>query len=98
MARARNHHGGSSWTVLRAHSREVLYSEAIQEFSEAAGLVDVRPRKLSLRFTNDGGGVRKLDRWLVRVSHDDRLPHPYMGWGVALSLFIVADISVFIAV
>jgi hypothetical protein len=86
------------WTVLRAHAREVLYSETIQARSTEFGLIDVRPGELPLRLTQDGGTVRKLDRWLIRIAHQDHWPIPYMGWALALFLFIVADLAVFLAV
>jgi hypothetical protein len=85
------------WTLLRAHSREVLYSETIQLRSRELGLVDVRPGELP-RLTKDGGMARKLDHWLVRIAHQERWPIPYMGWALALLLFVAADLVVFLAV
>lgn len=86
------------WTVFRAHSREVLYSEAIRTHSEALDLVDVRPRSLPLDLTQEGGEWRKLDHWVIRAAHNDRWPSPYLGWALALMLFVIADVAVFCAV
>lgn len=54
------------WTVLRGHAREVLYSETIHALSRKLGLDDVRPGNQEL--TREGGAVRKLDHWLVRIA------------------------------
>lgn len=85
------------WTVLRAHAREVQYSEEIWRRSKVLGLPDVRPSALKADLTLDDGGWRKLDRGLVRLASHQGWPTPYMAWTLALLLFVVADLVVFCA-
>jgi hypothetical protein len=86
------------WTVLRGHAREVHYSEAIWKYSQRLGLPDVRPNALGSGLTLSEGIWRRLDRWLVRGSSHRRWPIPYMAWELALFLFVLADLTVFLAV
>ena len=84
------------WTVLRGRSREVLYSETIAARLDELGMPDVRPEALRLS-PQRKPGWRKLDRILVSFAGRDIWPMPYICWAVALFLFAVADIAVFLA-
>jgi hypothetical protein len=86
------------WTLLRARSREVLYSEAIANYLQEAGLPDVRPDALRQHLAKkEERGFRRFDRYLVAWADDDHLPMAYFFWAVALIAFIVADFFVYIA-
>lgn len=88
----------ASWTILRARSREVLYSEAIHEQALDLGLDDVRPSALVRPERLSGTTWRSLDRRLTLWADSERLPIAYMVWTVALICFAVADFVVFFAV
>jgi hypothetical protein len=86
------------WSLLRARSREVLYSEAIADYLEQAGLPDVRPGALRRHLKKkEERSFRRIDRYLVAWADGDHLPMAYFFWAVALAAFIVADVVVYIA-
>jgi hypothetical protein len=86
------------WTLLRSHSREVLFSQTIASYVKNAGLPDVRPNELRQHLPKNGEtGLKRVDRRLVRWADCDWLPPAYMVWGVALVAFIVADVLVYVA-
>ena len=87
------------WTLLRARSREVLFSEAIAGYLQEAGLPDVRPTALrgQLPTQQEEGLLRRLDQHLVRWADRRSLPPAYQVWMAALLAFIVADVAVFFA-
>jgi hypothetical protein len=89
---------GALWTLLRARSREVLYSETIASYLKDEGLPDVRPDSLRQHLpVGDKKCLRRLDQHLVHWADSDRLPPAYMIWASALVAFMVADVAVYIS-
>jgi hypothetical protein len=86
------------WTIVRGRSREVLYSEAIQEQAVALGLDDVRPAALKRPPRLGGLSWQSLDRRLALAADSGRWPIAYMVWTIALLCFIVADLAMFFSV
>lgn len=80
-------------SLVRLRAREILFSEAIADACDKAGLPDPRPFALSRRPAEHTAGP--VDRAVRAVGASQRLPTVYLFWIFALLLFVVADMVAF---
>lgn len=82
-------------SLVRLRAREVLCSDAIAAEFHRQGLRDPRPDELERRPVTRVGGWHKFDRWIQTWGGGWRVP-VYLLWILALVLFGVADLAVFL--
>jgi hypothetical protein len=88
----------AAFTLVRGHSREVQFTEAVEVHLERLGLPSLLPDHLpELPKEPERHRVESLDRRLVEVSRHRRWPRAYQLWLAALIVFVPADVVVFLA-
>lgn len=85
------------WSLLRAHAREVQFSEEINKYTTRHDLGPIRPYEFAEPETldEDASWDRKADRWVVLFASEHEWLRAYALWALALALFIAADIAVY---
>jgi len=77
-------------SLIRLRAREILWSEAIADACDKAGLPDPRPFALPRKAAKHKPGFG--DRAVRAIGAWQRLPAVYLFWILALLLFVAADV------